>query len=206
MTSLEKTAKTIDEAVLQAVAELGISFEQAEVTVLEEPSKGLFGFLGSKLARVRVSVKQTPEDAALSFLEQLVAKMGAVNVACAVSKETEEGIHLDVVGGSSGLLIGKRGMTLDAIQQLTALIYSRSGGTKRVMVDVNSYRARRIQSLEELAVSLGEKAKRTGRRVILEPMGAFERRVIHMALQEDREIVTYSEGEEPFRKVIIALR
>ena len=206
MTSVEKTAKTVDEAIALALAELKIALEQADVTVLDEPTKGLFGFLGGKPARVKVVRKRSPEEVALVFLEQLIDKMGASNVACAVSKETDEGVHIDVVGGISGLLIGKRGQTLDAIQQLTALIYSRSGGTRRLMVDVNSYRAKRIESLEEMSLKLAEKAKRTGRRVILEPMGAFERRVIHMALQQDREIVTYSEGDEPYRKVIIALR
>lgn len=204
--TVEKTAKTVDEAIALALVELGITRDQAEITVLEEPSKGLFGLLGGKPARVKVTRKSRPEEAALTFLEQLIAKMGATGMACAVSNETDENVQIDVVGGSSGLLIGKRGQTLDAIQQLTGLIYSRSGGTKRVMVDVNNYRARRIESLEEMAVKLAEKAKRTGRRVILEPMGAFERRVVHMALQQDRDIVTYSEGDEPYRKVIIALR
>jgi len=206
VTSVEKSAKTVDEAITLALAELGIALEQAEVTVLDEPTRGFFGFLGGKPARVKVVRKSSSEDVAVVFLEQLVNKMGATSVTCAVSKETDEGVHIDVVGGSSGLLIGKRGQTLDAIQQLTALIYSRSGGTKRLTVDVNNYRAKRIESLEEMSLKLAEKAKRTGRRVILEPMGAFDRRVVHMALQQDREIVTYSEGDEPYRKVIIALR
>lgn len=206
MTSVEKTAKTVDEAVNLALVELGVEADRVEVVVLEEPSKGLFGLIGGRPARVRVTRKVPPEETALKFLEQLGSKMGSSSISCAISKGDDESLQIDVVGGSTGLLIGKRGQTLDAIQQLTALVYSRAGGTRRLLVDVNSYRARRRESLEELALRLAEKAKRSGRRVILEPMGAFERRIIHMALQNDKEIVTYSEGDEPYRKVIIALR
>lgn len=206
MTSVEKTAKTIDEAVNLALVELGVEVDKVEVVVLEEPSKGLFGLLGGRPAKVRVTKKVTPEEAALKFIEQLAAKMGSSAFSCAISKDDDESLQIDVVGGSTGLLIGKRGQTLDAIQQLTALVYSRAGGTRRLLIDINSYRARRRESLEELALKLAEKAKRSGRRVILEPMGAFERRIIHMALQDDKEIVTYSEGDEPYRKVVIALR
>ena len=207
MTTVERTAKTVDEAVSLALSDLGITIDMAEIEVLEEANRGLFGLFGGKPARVRVTEKPRPEEVALQFLENLCEHMNARGVACAISNETSDSVSLDVVGGSSGLLIGKRGQTLDAIQQLTAMVFARSGGRhKRIMVDVNGYRAKRVESLEGLALRLADKAKRTGRRVILEPMGAFERRVIHMTLQNDGEIVTYSEGEDPYRKVIIAVK
>jgi spoIIIJ-associated protein len=207
VTTVERTGKTVEEAVSLALAEMDITIDMAEVEILEESNKGLFGLFGGKPARVRVTRKSRPEEAALLFLEGLCERMNAKGVACTISNETADTVFLDVVGGNSGLLIGKRGQTLDAIQQLTAMVYMRSGGGhKRIMVDVNSYRAKRIESLEGLALKLADKAKRTGRRVILEPMGAFERRVIHMTLQNDSQIVTYSEGEEPFRKVIISTK
>ena len=207
MTTVEKTARTVEEAVSIALSQLGITIDAAEIEILEEPNKGLFGLFGGKLARVRVSEKAQPEEVARAFLEQLCEHMNARGVVCAITNETVDAVSLDVEGGCSGLLIGKRGQTLDAIQQLTNMVYVRAGGGhKRILVDVNSYRAKRIESLQGLAVRLADKAKTTGRRVILEPMGAFERRVIHMALQEDGEVVTYSEGEDPYRKVIIALK
>ena len=207
MMMVEKAAKTVDEAVALALNELGVTAERAEIVVLEESSKGLFGLFGGNPARVRVTVKKTPEEATLEFLEGLCSNMNAGTVACAVSTDDGEVVTFDIVGANSGLLIGKRGQTLDAIQQLATMVYVRSGGGyRRIIVDVNNYRARRIESLETLAVRLAEKAKRTGRRVIMEPMGAFERRVVHMTLQEDPQITTYSEGEDPYRKVIIAVK
>lgn len=207
MSMVEKTAKTVEEAVEQALAELGITAEQAEIEIIEEASKGLFGLFGGRQARVRVTARQSAEQATLQFLEGLCARMGAGTVTCAVAAEDSESVTFDIVGANSGLLIGKRGLTLDAIQQLATMVYLRAGGEqRRVSVDVNSYRARRIESLVALAARLADKAKRTGRRVIMEPMGAFERRVVHMALQNDPEVSTYSEGEEPFRKVIISAK
>ena len=207
MTMVEKSAKTVEEAIELALTELGITAERAEVEVIEEANKGLFGLFGGKQARVRVTAKKTAEQTTLEFLEGLCAQMGAGSVACAISVEDGESVKFDIVGANSGLLIGKRGLTLDAIQQLATMVYLRSGGGhRRIIVDVNNYRARRIESLEALAGRLAEKAKRTGRRVIMEPMGAFERRVVHMTLQNDPEVSTYSEGDEPFRKVIISVK
>ncbi|HSL93710.1 MAG TPA: RNA-binding cell elongation regulator Jag/EloR [Bacillota bacterium] len=204
---VEKTAKTVEEAVDLALVALGITAEQAEIEVLEEASKGLFGLFGGKQARVRVTATKTAEQTTLEFIEGLCDRMGAGTVSCTIPESDGESVTFNIVGANTGLLIGKRGLTLDAIQQLTTMVFLRSGGGhRRVIVDVNSYRARRIESLQALAVRLAEKAKRTGRRVIMEPMGAFERRVVHMALQNDPEVSTFSEGEEPFRKVIISAK
>lgn len=207
MVMVEKSARTVEEAIEQALAELGVARDAAEIEILDEANKGLFGIFGGKQARVRVTVRKTAEDATLEFLEGLCAEMGAGKVASAVSSQDEETVTFDLVGANSGLLIGKRGQTLDAIQQLATMVYMRAGGgRRRIIVDVNNYRARRIESLEALASRLADKAKRTGRRVIMEPMGAFERRVVHMTLQNDPQVMTYSEGEEPYRKVIITAK
>jgi len=185
---------------------MGVARNQVDVFVLEEPTKGLFGILGGKPACVKVTRRISPEEKALAFLSELVERMGAHGVDCSVGEAEDENFSLEIEGTDASRLIGKRGHTIEAMQVLAAVVYSRAGGTRRVLLDVNSYRAKRRESLVDLALKLATKAKQSGRRVIMEPMGAYERRVIHMALQNDKEIVTYSEGDEPFRKVIIALR
>jgi spoIIIJ-associated protein len=204
--SIEKTAKTVEEAVEAALSELGAGRQQVDVLVLEEPTKGLFGILGGRMARVKVTRRALPEEKAVAFLTELAERMGAGGVKCSEGETEDENFKLELTGSNAGRLIGKRGQTIEALQVLAAVVYSRAGGNRRVLLDVNSYRAKRQESLVELAQKLAAKAKVSGRRVIMEPMGAYERRVIHMALQDDKEIVTYSEGDEPFRKVIIALR
>jgi len=206
MFSVEKTAKSVDEAVQSALLELGLGLEQVEVTVLEEPTKGVFGLWGVKPARVLVTRRLSPEDKAISFVTDLVRHMGAEGASCVLVREAVDEVELAVSCVNSGMLIGKRGQTLDAIQQLTAVIYSRMGGAKRLQIDIGQYRERRKQTLMDLAKSLAERVRRTGRKAILEPMSAAERRIVHMALQDEVGIATYSEGEEPYRKVIIAVR
>jgi len=204
--SVEKVAKTVEEAVQSALDELELSEDQVEVVVLEEPTKGILGLWGGKPARVKVIKKLSCEDQALSFLKELVRQMGISDAVCAVSRLSADELELAIETKSSGLLIGRRGQTLDAIQQLTAVIYTRARGDKRLQVDVGKYRERRKQSLIELAESLAERVRRTGRKAILEPMTASERRIVHVALQDEAGVVTYSEGEEPYRKIIIAVR
>lgn len=206
MLSVVKTAKSVDEAVQSALLELGLGLEQVDVKVLEEPTKGVFGLWGVKPARVLVTRRLSPEDKAISFVTDLVLHMGAEGATCVLVREVADEVELAVNCVNSGMLIGKRGQTLDAIQQLTAVIYSRMGGTRRLQIDIGQYRERRKQTLMDLAKSLAERVRRTGRKAILEPMSASERRIVHMALQDEAGIATYSEGEEPYRKVIIAVR
>lgn len=206
MTSVEKSGKTIEEAVELAVVELGVGRDRIEYEVLEAPSKGFLGLIGSKPAKVRVTVKKIdPVAVAKEFLQQIFASMD-LNVI--IEKMTgEDGIIFNFRGDDLGILIGKHGQTLDALQYLTNLAANRDAEERmRFVLDVEDYRKRRTETLNKLALRLADKVKRRGERVSLEPMSPHERKIIHMALQNDHRIVTYSEGDEPFRKVVIALK
>lgn len=207
MTAVEKIGKTVDEAVSFALAELGVDEKKVEIEVLEAPSKGLFGLIGNKPAKVRVTLKKV--DAAVVAEEFLNHIFSSMHLTVTIEKNTgEEGIVFNLRGEDLGILIGKHGQTLDALQYLTNLAANRDieGERVRIVVDVEDYRKRREETLYRLAERLAEKVKRRGERVVLEPMSRHERKIIHMALQEDTRISTYSEGDEPYRKVVIALK
>ena len=206
--SVEKTAKTMEEALASALEELGVSEDRVTVEILEEPSKGLFGFIGGKPARILVNVR--PLDALTvgkQFLSDLFQAMHiAVELEVAVPEE-EGPVAVNLRGEDLGILIGKHGQTLDALQYLTNLAANRDAEEKmKFVIDVEDYRRRRAETLTRLAQRLASKVKRMGEPVVLEPMTPHERKIIHMALQDDRRISTYSEGEEPNRKVVIALK
>lgn len=204
MEFLEKTGKTVDEALQAGLAELGLPLERVDVEVLEEASKGLFGLIGGKPARVRITVKELyAADVARDFLDQVIKAMG-IDVTIEMSQQ-QESIVFNIRGENLGMLIGKHGQTLDALQYLTNLAAHRDAVDRaRVIIDVEDYRKRREETLTSLAKRIAAQVKRRGDRVVLEPMTPNERKVIHMALQDDTRISTYSEGEEPYRKVIIA--
>ena len=206
MRILEKTGRTVEEAVSQALAELKLKKDEVEIEILEEPNKGIFGFFGSKNARVRVTEKLDPIKMVKKFYEKVTAQMG-INAEIIV-KEEEDFIKMNLIGDNLGILIGRRGETLDALQYLGNLVASKYNlaERKKIILDAEGYRKRREDTLVNLAARLAERVKRTGYRVVLEPMNPQERRIIHTALQNDRRVQTYSEGEEPFRKVVIALR
>lgn len=230
MTSVEKTGKTVDEAVEAAIAELGVSREQIEYEVLEEPSKGLFGFLGGKPARVRVGLvddqpttagaaaKEKKERASLADKPATdpveVAKTFLMSVFKAMKLDVKiekltgiEQVTLNLRGEDLGILIGKHGQTLDALQYLTNLAAHRDSEERvRIIIDVEDYRKRREETLMRLAQRLADRVKLRGEKVVLEPMSPHERKIIHTALQDDLRVTTFSEGEEPFRKVVIALK
>ena len=204
---LEKTGKTVDEAYKAALEELGVPEEQTTCEVLEEPAKGFLGLIGSKLARVRVTVKEiSPIQMAEDFLTKIFAAMQLeVKLVCA---EKEDAFVINLVGEDLGILIGKHGQTLDSLQYLTNLAANRGISDNRihVIVDVENYRSRREDTLRRLALRLADKVKHTGEKVMLEPMNRHERKIIHMALQDSRRVSTYSSGEEPYRKVVIELK
>ena len=205
MEEVEKVGKTVDEAVEQALAELGVETDQALVEVLEEPSRGLFGILGTRPAKVRVRVKKTPSQRARQLLEEIFRTM---DLSVEIKMKEKDGIlMIDMQGAGLGMLIGKRGETLDALQYLVNLSINKGLEERcKVVLDVESYRTRRKQTLEDLALKLAEKARQRGRNVVLEPMNSRERKIIHTALQGVVDIYTYSEGEEPYRKIVISPR
>lgn len=220
LTVVEKTGKTVEDALRAALVELNTAEDCVNYEVLENPSKGFLGLIGSKPAKIRVtlkeveadseviSIKQTskPLDTAILFLEDIFRGMN-MKVDIEV-KEALDGIVLDLHGEDLGILIGKHGQTLDALQYLTNLAANRDMSEEkvRISIDVENYRKRREETLYRLAMRLADKVKRTGDKITLEPMSRHERKVIHMALQDERRILTYSDGEEPFRKVVIALK
>jgi len=206
MTSVEKTGKTIEEAVALALSELEVGIDRIDYEVLEEPSRGFLGFIGTKLAKVRVTVKPIdPMKVAQEFLENIFDLMKLEVQIEKISKQ--DNTIFNIRGNDLGILIGKHGQTLDALQYLTNLTANRDTDSKvRIVLDVEDYRQRRADTLTRLASRLADNVRRRGEKVVLEPMSSNERKIIHMALQNDQRIVTYSEGEEPYRKVVIALK
>lgn len=201
---VEKTAKTVQEAINLALEELGAQKDDVDIEVIEEGAKGIFG-IGSKYARVQVTLKNSRLDSAVNFLENVLSKM---NVEVEIEKsEDEESIMLKITGKDSGIIIGRRGETLDALQYLTSLVVNRqSDDYKRVIIDIENYRQKREETLVKLAERLAERVARYRKSVTLEPMNPYERRIIHSTLQNNKQVETHSVGEEPNRKVIITLK
>ncbi len=203
---VEKKGKSVDEAIKAALDELGCNMDDVVVEVLEEPSKRLLGFIGNKPAVVRVSIVEKPENEASKVVEELLQKM---KIEYQIDNiEWDNGVtRINIVGKDMGLLIGRKGETLNALQFLAGLMVNRKREQKmRIVLDVEDYRKKREQSLEALALRLSEKVKQTQKNVIMRPMNPQERRIVHTILQEDPQLVTYSMGDEPNRKVVIALK
>lgn len=203
---VEKKGKSVEEAIKAALDELGCNMEDVVVEVLEEPSKRLLGFIGNKPAIVRVSIVEKPENEASQVVEELLQKMKIEYQIDNV--EWDNGVtRINIIGKDMGLLIGRKGETLNALQFLAGLMVNRKREQKmRIVLDVEDYRKKREQSLEALALRLSEKVKQTQKNVIMRPMNPQERRIVHTILQEDPQLVTYSMGDEPNRKVVIALK
>lgn len=206
MEVIEKTGKTVEEALEAALTELGMDRDQVEYRVIEAPSKPLFGLLGGREAKVEVIVKKAdPIGQARLFLEKVTQAMG-LSVTIEIV-ETDENVTLNLRGEDLGVLIGKHGQTLDALQYLTSLASQRDSKERiRFVVDIEDYRKRRAETLEQLALRLAERVKRSGERVVLEPMTPHERKIIHLSLQGDARVETYSEGQEPYRRVVIVAK
>lgn len=205
MKTVESSGKTIDEAILMAVAQLGVQRDNLEIEILEEPVKGLFGLIGGRNARIRASIKKTMGDNAKEFLSELLDLMGVEAIIDVT--ESNDQINIELKGRGMGLLIGHRGETLDALQYLTSLVVNREGQEyKRITLDTENYRKKREETLKRLAKRLGYKVAKTRKKITLEPMNPFERRIIHASLQNDNYVRTYSEGEEPNRRVVITLK
>lgn len=198
----EKSAKSVEEAKSLALEELGVGEEEVDFEILDEGSKGFLG-IGAKDAKVRAQLKDLSAFAAKKFLSDV---FGAMQLDVTVDAQSDdEGLNIDLSGESMGIVIGKRGDTLDALQYLTSLIVNHeSEEYVKVNLDTENYREKRTESLLALSERLAAKVAKTGKRFTLEPMNPYERRVIHANLQENTEVTTYSVGDEPYRKVVIA--
>ena len=197
---VEVSAKNAELAIAQALDKLGIAREQAQIEVLDEGRAGILG-LGSRDAVVRVTRLETSEDRAVDFLTEVTEKMGAP--AKVEAKMGDEAMNVELSGENMGMLIGHHGDTLDALQYLTSLVVNRGADDyTRVVLDTEGYRDKRAKALAQLAERTAARAIRTGR-VALEPMNPYERRILHTTLQDHPRVTTYSEGEEPYRRVIV---
>lgn len=252
MKSIEKVARTVDEAITEALIELGASTDEVNIEVISKGSKGLLG-IGARQAKVKVTLKEEEpkeyfefkvskveekvetitkekpvpakktevvkdsEDAvvvtkeelnrvierAKDFLCKLLKEM---NVDCTVNAEVVNNNRISICleGKNMGTIIGKRGETLDAIQYLVNIVANKERKEYiKIMLDTENYRARREETLKNLAYKLSKKAQKTRKPVILEPMNPYDRRIIHSALQDSKIVKTHSEGKEPFRRVVI---
>lgn len=206
MKSIEMTGRTVEEAVKNALAELKVTEDKIDVEVLEEGNKGIFKLLGAKPARIKATVKRDYIYEAKIFIREILDNMkikSEIRI-----KEENDVINISLTGPDMGILIGYRGETLDALQYLVSLVVNKGHETeyKRVLLDTENYRLKREETLKRLAGKMASRVKKTGKYVKLEPMNPYERRIIHSALQDDPYVQTYSEGDEPYRRVVIDLK
>lgn len=204
--TIEKRAKSVDEAIKAALDELGCEIDDVAIEVIEEPTKGILGFVGKKPAVIRVSLREKPEEDTRKVLEEMLHLM---NIDYKIDKvEWDEGkVRINIVGKDMGLVIGRKGETLNALQAILGLIINRNREEKvRVILDVEDYRKKKEESLKALALKLSDKVKYTKKSIVMRPMSSQERRVVHTVLQGDPTITTYSTGNEPNRKVVISLK
>ncbi|MDF2590621.1 MAG: DNA-binding protein [Clostridia bacterium] len=236
MKYIEKSAKTVEEAIELALKDLNATKEQVTIEVLEQPSKGLFG-LGARKATVQVRLKEVAsktdefkpkaarevkparvsepglpaseedKNAAQKFLREVLNAMdikAEIRIKC-----IEDSLYLNLSGPKMGIIIGRRGQTLDSLQYLVSLVVNKNKGREgyvRVILDTEDYRRKREETLVRLSKRLADGVVKTGKKVELEPMNPYERRIIHSSLQNNDKVTTFSEGDEPYRKVVIALK
>ena len=211
MEYIEVSAKNIDDAITEACQQLGATSDQIEYEVIDKGSTGFLG-IGSKNAVIKARKKEgSVEDNVKEFLNSVFAAMNMEVELIVKIDDAEKVIDVELkgddMGDDMGVLIGKRGQTLDSLQYLTNLaINKKSEDYYKVKIDTEDYRKRRKETLENLAKNIAYKVKRTKRSVSLEPMNPFERRIIHSALQNDKYVTTHSEGEEPYRHVVVTLK
>ena len=203
MREVVKSARTIEAAIEAALQELGLNRDEVEVEVLEEPNKGLFGLLGVKNAKILVRENCGSEKKAVKLLKEI---FDCMKIEVAIDTDESDGYtRINLNGPDLGVLIGRRGDTLDAMQYFINLAANKNAEKRtRFVLDIEGYRKRREETLNKLAFRLADKAKRKGKDIVLEPMNPHERRVIHTALQNHNDVCTFSEGEDPYRKIIIS--
>ncbi len=208
MEQKEYTGKTVNDAITNAIIELETTSNKIEYDIISEGSKGVFG-IGSKPAKIKVWFKEEPKKSIEEVVNEFLEKIfNAMDIQAEVSVIVNgDNVNIELTGNDMGILIGKRGQTLDSLQYLVNLVVNKySDSYMKVKVDTENYRERRKATLENLAKNIAFKVKRTKRPVSLEPMNPFERRIIHSALQNDRYVTTKSEGDEPYRHVVVLLK
>lgn len=205
MKKIVVSGKTIEDAVKAGLAQWNVPSERVNVQVLEQPSKGLFGLIGSKDAKVELELIPDALEEAEQFLSDVFRTM---HIEASLERQTTaDGVLLNIQGKELGLLIGRRGQTLDSLQYLVNIVANRySDSHVRIVLDAEKFRERRKQTLVELSERLAKRVIRSRKEVVLEPMSPQERKVIHSQLQNHPNVKTYSKGEEPNRRVVIALR
>ena len=208
MDYIEVSGKNVDEAITNACIDLGIEAAKLEYEVIEKGSNGFLG-IGSKPAIIKAKKNQSVEDIAREFLNKVFTAMELtvkIDIKI-VENEKENIVNINIIGEDMGILIGKRGQTLDSLQYLVSLVINKeSEKFNRVKLDTENYRERRKATLENLARNISLKVKRIKKPVALEPMNPYERRIIHSALQNDKFCTTKSEGDEPYRHVVVMLK
>lgn len=203
--SIEKRGKSVDEAIKAALDELECDIDDAIIEVIEEPARGLLGLV-KKPAVVRVTRREKPEEEVREVLEDLLKRMKIDYQISKVERE-EDRVRINIIGKDMGLLIGRKGETLNSLQFMVGLIVNHKRQERiRVVLDVEDYRKKKEESLEALALRLSERVKKTRKNVVMRPMTSQERRIVHTALQGDPQVTTYSMGDEPNRKVVISLK
>lgn len=202
----EFTGKTVEDAVMEAAIKLETTSDKLDYEILEKGSSGFLG-IGSKPAKIKARKLMETVDRVEEFLADVFAAM-QIDAKIEITENKEENtMNVDLSGEDMGVLIGKRGQTLDSLQYLVSLVVNKESEEYiHVKVDTENYRQRRKETLENLAKNIAYKVKRTKRSVSLEPMNPYERRIIHSALQNDKYVTTHSEGEEPFRRVVVTLK
>lgn len=207
MENIRVEGKNVQDAVMNAALQTGIPSSELEYKVIDEGNKGFLGLFNVKPAVIEVIQKESLLDITNDYLNELFEAMG-VETQCNIQFDEENNkMDINLSGDNMGILIGKRGQTLDSLQYLISLFVNKNSENYiKVQLDTENYRERRKKTLENLARNIAYKVKRTRRSISLEPMNPYERRIIHSALQNDRYVCTKSEGEDPYRKVVIMLK
>lgn len=206
MKSIDMVGKSVDEALEKALSQLNVTKDEVKVDIIDEGNKGFLNFIGSKPAKIRVTVKRNYINEVKDFLTKVLDKM---NVKADISiKEDKNNIYIELSGPKMGCIIGYRGETLDALQYLVSLVVNKDHNIeyKRVILDTEHYRSKREETLKRVANKTANKVRKNRKPFKLEPMNPYERRIIHSTLQDSNDVVTYSEGEEPYRRVVIDVK